>query len=283
MVWTLVEPGVAIVASSLVTIRPLLRRLRLRGFESSEHSRGKGRWARHGGAVGGKGGVVHGVEGPLSQQQNNKHQGVIGSHNSRVTISNRGMAGMDADDVGLSDLESGRNSVASRGTGKSKGKTGGRKGKTGGGGIVWSRDTTLTSRTSAAGDGRDPHASWGRVWSDAVQEDKEISEDEEQAHQNRGDQVGIAVSPVSPWLASREGEGLFKAAGPLRNNPVRGHIQGGRTVWSTGPATYAPDDGAISGVETRNETPHSPEESEGIQGLRHPASRSGGRANSPFP
>ncbi|KAL2753900.1 hypothetical protein ACRALDRAFT_2043034 [Sodiomyces alcalophilus JCM 7366] len=35
MVWTLVEPGVAIVAASLVTIRPLLRMLRLRGFQSS--------------------------------------------------------------------------------------------------------------------------------------------------------------------------------------------------------------------------------------------------------
>jgi hypothetical protein len=35
MVWTLVEPGVAIVASSLATIRPLLRALRIRGFEST--------------------------------------------------------------------------------------------------------------------------------------------------------------------------------------------------------------------------------------------------------
>lgn len=35
MVWTLVEPGVAIVAASLVTVRPLLRLLRLRGFHST--------------------------------------------------------------------------------------------------------------------------------------------------------------------------------------------------------------------------------------------------------
>jgi hypothetical protein len=35
MVWTLIEPGVAIVASSLVTIRPLLRAWRLKGFEST--------------------------------------------------------------------------------------------------------------------------------------------------------------------------------------------------------------------------------------------------------
>lgn len=35
MVWTLVEPGIAIVAASLVTIRPLLRLLKLRGFGST--------------------------------------------------------------------------------------------------------------------------------------------------------------------------------------------------------------------------------------------------------
>ncbi|KUI71174.1 hypothetical protein VM1G_07123 [Cytospora mali] len=40
MVWTLVEPGVAIVASSLVTIRPLLRRIRLKGFETTKQSHG---------------------------------------------------------------------------------------------------------------------------------------------------------------------------------------------------------------------------------------------------
>lgn len=39
MVWTLVEPGVAIVASSLVTIRPLLRLWKVRGFNSTGQSR----------------------------------------------------------------------------------------------------------------------------------------------------------------------------------------------------------------------------------------------------
>ncbi|KAF4338167.1 integral membrane protein pth11 [Fusarium beomiforme] len=42
MVWTLIEPGVAIVASSLATIRPLLRAMRIRGFESSENTYGTG-------------------------------------------------------------------------------------------------------------------------------------------------------------------------------------------------------------------------------------------------
>lgn len=36
MVWTLIEPGVAIVASSLATIRPLLRAMKIKGFESAE-------------------------------------------------------------------------------------------------------------------------------------------------------------------------------------------------------------------------------------------------------
>ncbi|KAK1984347.1 integral membrane family protein [Colletotrichum cereale] len=40
MVWTLVEPGVAIVASSLVTVRPLLRAWRLSGFTSTDQTHG---------------------------------------------------------------------------------------------------------------------------------------------------------------------------------------------------------------------------------------------------
>ncbi|TDZ22354.1 hypothetical protein Cob_v004649 [Colletotrichum orbiculare MAFF 240422] len=40
MVWTLVEPGVAIVASSLVTIRPLLRAWKLNGFTSADQTPG---------------------------------------------------------------------------------------------------------------------------------------------------------------------------------------------------------------------------------------------------
>lgn len=47
MVWTLIEPGVAIVAASLVTIRPLLRQMRLRGFESSQRSRSRNIFNRY--------------------------------------------------------------------------------------------------------------------------------------------------------------------------------------------------------------------------------------------
>ncbi|PHH67987.1 hypothetical protein CDD82_932 [Ophiocordyceps australis] len=38
MIWTLVEPGVAIVASSLATIRPLLRAMRVKGFTSTDRT-----------------------------------------------------------------------------------------------------------------------------------------------------------------------------------------------------------------------------------------------------
>ncbi|KAI0458016.1 hypothetical protein F5B21DRAFT_59407 [Xylaria acuta] len=38
MIWTLVEPGIAISAASLATIRPLLRRWRIKGFTHSERS-----------------------------------------------------------------------------------------------------------------------------------------------------------------------------------------------------------------------------------------------------
>ncbi|KAJ4167769.1 hypothetical protein NW754_011586 [Fusarium falciforme] len=42
MVWTLIEPGVAIIASSLATIRPLLRAMKIRGFESTGNTYGTG-------------------------------------------------------------------------------------------------------------------------------------------------------------------------------------------------------------------------------------------------
>ncbi|KAI1377203.1 hypothetical protein F4677DRAFT_48593 [Hypoxylon crocopeplum] len=47
MVWTLIEPGVAIVASSLVTIRPLLRLWKVKGFGSTGQSRPTDRFNSH--------------------------------------------------------------------------------------------------------------------------------------------------------------------------------------------------------------------------------------------
>ncbi|KAF1730847.1 hypothetical protein CRV24_008917 [Beauveria bassiana] len=42
LLWSMVEPGVAIIASSLATIRPLLRVLKIRGFESTHRTRSTG-------------------------------------------------------------------------------------------------------------------------------------------------------------------------------------------------------------------------------------------------
>ncbi|KAI1337478.1 hypothetical protein F5Y15DRAFT_155406 [Xylariaceae sp. FL0016] len=50
MVWTLIEPGVAISAASLVTVRPLLRRCKIKGFISTENSRRTGPSSRKSGS-----------------------------------------------------------------------------------------------------------------------------------------------------------------------------------------------------------------------------------------
>ncbi|EKJ75718.1 hypothetical protein NXS19_012218 [Fusarium pseudograminearum] len=74
MVWTLIEPGVAIIASSLATIRPLLRTMKIRGFESTDHTYGTG------------------------------HSGVVKTnpnrHNAGVTV----MPGFGPDDVSLNSV-----------------------------------------------------------------------------------------------------------------------------------------------------------------------------------
>ncbi|KAJ2906606.1 putative integral membrane family protein [Zalerion maritima] len=59
MVWTLVEPGVAISAASLVTIRPLLRAWRLKGFESTDRYGSR----RYGMPSGGNGSVMNSRQG----------------------------------------------------------------------------------------------------------------------------------------------------------------------------------------------------------------------------
>lgn len=76
MVWTLVEPGVAIIASSLVTIRPLLRAWKIKGFTSSGASK---------------------QTGPFSN----------GQGKSRTNRSNGGMPGFGSRDVTLVDIELG--------------------------------------------------------------------------------------------------------------------------------------------------------------------------------
>ncbi|KAG8159070.1 hypothetical protein KVR01_010731 [Diaporthe batatas] len=108
MVWTLVEPGVAIVASSLVTIRPLLRKMRLRGFESTERSRG------------------------LQLEGQNGSLGAIGGSRAGATTRSgtrraSGMPGYGRGSIKLADMDPESNK---------------------GGSGYWSQETTLTSRTS---------------------------------------------------------------------------------------------------------------------------------------
>ncbi|KAJ3486784.1 hypothetical protein NLG97_g6544 [Lecanicillium saksenae] len=56
LLWTMVEPGVAIIASSLATIRPLLRALKIRGFESTHRTPSTGMSSKkHGGSMPGYG------------------------------------------------------------------------------------------------------------------------------------------------------------------------------------------------------------------------------------
>ncbi|KAK7966697.1 integral membrane family protein [Apiospora aurea] len=84
MVWTLVEPGVAIVASSLVTIRPLLRAWKIKGFTSNGTSK---------------------QTGPLSN----------GQAKSRTNRSNGAMPGFGSRDVTLVDIELGHSKQAGSG------------------------------------------------------------------------------------------------------------------------------------------------------------------------
>ncbi|TPX06945.1 uncharacterized protein E0L32_011169 [Thyridium curvatum] len=69
MVWTLIEPGVAIVAASLVTIRPLLRKLRLPGFTSHEGKSGP----TYGRSGGGRPGAGYANNNNINMNNNKRH------------------------------------------------------------------------------------------------------------------------------------------------------------------------------------------------------------------
>lgn len=137
MVWTLVEPGVAIVASSLVTIRPLLRKMRLKGFESTERSRGL-QYTGQSGSLGATGGS----RGGATTRSGQRRAGGMPGYGRGSSIK-------------LTDLEPGFGG----------GTTGGGKG----GGGYWSQATTLTSRTSTHA-GRN---GWGVGVAVTVREDDE--------------------------------------------------------------------------------------------------------------
>jgi hypothetical protein len=134
MVWTLVEPGVAIVASSLVTIRPLLRKMRLKGFESTERSRGL-QYTGQSGSLGATGGS----RGGATTRSGTRRAGGMPGYGPGSSIK-------------LADMEPGF------GGGSHKG-----------GGGYWSQETTLTSRTST----RAGRNGWGVGVAVTVREDDE--------------------------------------------------------------------------------------------------------------
>lgn len=204
MVWTLVEPGVAIVASSLVTIRPLLRQWRLKGFESSARGSSSGRRVRYGRSSRRVSEIAGG---------NNRHHSNSNNYsrpNDREPMPAR--AGRGPADVKLRDLESGY--YGSRVTG----------------GKSASRETTLTSRTSYQ-DGAYPGAR-GRSWGGgsgtvaiAVREDK--GADGGGGGDGDGDAPWPEPGASSTTNSSSESVFVIEGAAPR----IRGHLQGGKPVW----------------------------------------------------
>ncbi|KAL8402989.1 hypothetical protein RB594_008301 [Gaeumannomyces avenae] len=125
MVWTLIEPGVAIMATSLATIRPLLRKLRLPGFGST------GVTGRSG-PTGGGGGYGPGRSGKSAALRS-------ATNRSAATRGSSAMPGFGAADMPLEDLESAR---------------GGGGGSGGGSGVVVAAAATTTSSSSTTTAGK---------------------------------------------------------------------------------------------------------------------------------
>ncbi|KAJ9134651.1 Integral membrane family protein [Pleurostoma richardsiae] len=117
MVWTLIEPGIAISAASLVVLRPLLRAWRLRGFESTENTGGR----------------------------NTQRSGAAAAAAARGVRISGGMPGFGPGDLTLIDMETGRGD--GMGARRGGGGTGGIGGINNG---FPSQATTLTDRTLTA-------------------------------------------------------------------------------------------------------------------------------------
>ena len=105
MVWTLIEPGVAIVATSLATIRPLLRAMGIRGFQATEHSN-----------------QALGVSG-THNNNNNNHTGV--RTNQSAKRGGYGSATGTSTDIELGDAQSGDSGHGGDGGGGNGGANGG--------------------------------------------------------------------------------------------------------------------------------------------------------------
>lgn len=262
MVWTLVEPGVAIVASSLVTIRPLLRQLRFKGFESTERSRSRGFWARYGRGGGGGG---------ASKLEEN-------SPTSKRSRASRGIDAFEAGtfeqdaferaDIRLGDLEAGNGAVGVV-------ETIGQNCKS-----FHSREKTLRSRDEGSRDRKPVMRNFSKPPGVIAVREKEPKEgvkldgtaagvgDEDHEDDDDDDDS----PPLSPWprmeytrTDSPESVFVIQGCSQEEGSTLRGHLQNGKTVWrSEGP-------------------PKSSEEAEAIQGLRDDVvSRTGQGGRSPF-
>lgn len=302
MVWTLVEPGVAIVASSLVTIRPLLRQMRLKGFESSERSRSRGLWgarSREGHSTGGGGGGG----GFSGNNYHNNGGGVLGMNSSKMGQWSQVPSDNNSESLKLKDLEAGFSHF-------SAGKRGGKRGvvSKGSNGLSSSGEMTLSSRTSTQTN------SLGSKWGggSGVTAGITLREDHHHHYYPRGKEtetlnskagsgadggVGIAVTTnkdgeeiISPVSVSSSST-TFRPGGQHHHQQVKQQLQHA----AAGPASDSSSESVliIEGVQQqqqrtgggnapttwRDERPLSLEESEGIQGLRFPRSvarRAGG-------
>lgn len=203
MVWTLVEPGVAIIAASLVTIRPLLRQLRFKGFESNENSGSRGFWGRYGRVAKG-----------ASKLEDNK----ANSKRSRATS---GMDAFERSVIGLSDLEGGR-SVSDARMAYQEGRA------------LPNRDATLTSQDSIGDEDVRRHTGV-RNFSTPLGVIHTREEAKEVVYDDEDDDIydNSLVSPGSAVGARAETHGgLFGDQGREQaGTTLHGHVQNGKTIW----------------------------------------------------
>lgn len=162
MVWTLVEPGVAIVASSLVTIRPLLRQMRLKGFESTGAS----------------------PSAPYTGPSRSGGTGGLGSRSTKSAGRKRagygGMPGGGPDDVALQDVE--------KAYGGGRGKKGRRlEEEEEEEGTLTSKASSSTTTTITAGGGK---TAWGGTVGITLREADEEGEEDERIVPAAGDGGG---------------------------------------------------------------------------------------------
>ena len=83
MVWTLIEPGIAIIAASLVTIRPLLHAWHITGFGSTKNSSSYGLTGYGRGGISLRGDIPHSNTWNLSTVESQANGGTSNAQISR--------------------------------------------------------------------------------------------------------------------------------------------------------------------------------------------------------